>query len=121
MNPKPKPKFRRQRWRLRRLAAVWRAPRGVQSKQRIGMASRGPLPQPGYGAPAAVRGLHPCGCAEVLITSPEQLRQLDPATQVARIAHVGNLKRLQIQALAEQLKIKVLNLRQVKIRRKEKK
>jgi large subunit ribosomal protein L32e len=44
-----------------RLADVWRKPKGRHNKLRRQIKAKGPLPRPGYGSPAAVRGLHPCG------------------------------------------------------------
>lgn len=101
--------FRRQNWRLARLAATWRAPRGAQSKQRIGLKARGALPQAGYGSPRATRGLHPSGLRELLVFNPEQLAALPAGTCVRIAAGVGRLKRLQIQECARRLGIVIVN------------
>lgn len=105
-----KPAKRRGLHRKVRLADVWRRPRGLQSKQRRQFRAKGALPRPGYGSPAAVRGLHPSGYEEVRVFSPADLAGLNPDLQAVRIAgSVGNRKRRVIQAQAMELGLKVLN------------
>jgi len=106
-----RPKFLRQGWfRLKRLGKVWRAPKGKQSKLRQHMKAKGFMPHPGYGSPQEVRGLHPCGLREVLISNQAQLKNIDPTRQCIRIsATVGKKKRLEILKEAAGLKLKVLN------------
>jgi len=106
-----KPAFKRRGLHRKvRLADVWRRPRGLQSKQRRQFRAKGALPRPGYGSPAAVRGLHPSGYEEVRVFSPADLAGLNPDLQAVRIAgSVGNRKRRVIQAQAMELGLKVLN------------
>lgn len=106
-----RPQFRRQEWfRYRRLGSEWRRPRGHHSKLRRRLGYRPAVPSAGYRGPRQVRGLHPSGFQEVLVHRPEDLEGLDPATQAARIAHgVGTRKRLQIQELADEAGIRILN------------
>lgn len=106
-----KPEFLRQNWfRHPRLGKKWRSPRGIQSKLRRHIKGKGFLPKPGYGSPAAVRGLHPSGLKEVLVYNPDELKKIDNKTDCIRIAsEVGRKKRREIIEKAEKLKIKVLN------------
>ncbi|MDK2917252.1 MAG: large subunit ribosomal protein L32e [Euryarchaeota archaeon] len=106
-----KPAFKRRGLhRKSRLADVWRRPRGLHNKQRRQFKAKGALPRPGYGSPAAVRGMHPSGYAEVLVFTPADLAGLNPETQAVRIAgSVGNRKRGAIQERALELGLKVLN------------
>jgi large subunit ribosomal protein L32e len=108
-----KPAFKRRGiHRKKKLEDVWRRPRGLHNKQRRQFRAKGALPQPGYGSPAAVRGLHPSGYEEVLVFSPNELSAVNPATQAVRIGgSVGNRKREVIQSQALDLGLKVLNAR----------
>ena len=98
----------------KRLAAVWRKPKGRHNKLRRQIKAKGPLPRPGYGSPAAVRGLHPCGLADVLVFNPRMLAPLDPEVHAVRIAAgVGKKKRREIQEQAAEAGLRVLNPRKI--------
>ncbi len=97
----------------KRLADVWRKPRGRHNKLRRQIKAKGPLPRPGYGSPAAVRGLHPSGFEDVLVYREEMLGGLDPKVHAVRIAAgVGLKKKMQIQKKAAEAGLRVLNPRQ---------
>jgi large subunit ribosomal protein L32e len=99
----------------RQLSDSWRKPRGQHNKQREQKKAKGALPKPGFGSPIAVRGMHPSGFFEVLVTSLKDLEGLDPKTQAVRIgATVGTRKRIIIQEQAVSAGLKVLNARVVK-------
>ena len=94
----------------KKLADVWRKPTGMHNKQRRLLKAKGPMPNSGYGSPAAVRGLHPSGLAEVLVFNPEGVEGLDSETQAIRIAgSVGGKKRAAIQEKAIAAGVRVLN------------
>jgi large subunit ribosomal protein L32e len=94
----------------RQLSDSWRKPRGQHNKQREQKKAKGALPKPGFGSPVAVRGMHPSGFFEVLVTSLKELEGLDPKTQAVRIgATVGTRKRVIIQEQAVSAGLKVLN------------
>jgi large subunit ribosomal protein L32e len=94
----------------RQLSDSWRKPRGQHNKQREQKKAKGALPKPGFGSPVAVRGMHPSGFFEVLVTSIKELEGLDPKTQAVRIgATVGTRKRVIIQDQAVSAGLKVLN------------
>jgi len=99
----------------RQLSDSWRKPRGQHNKQREQKKAKGALPKPGFGSPIAVRGMHPSGFFEVLVTSLKDLEGLDPRTQAVRLgATVGIRKRTTIQEQAVAAGFKVLNVRVVK-------
>ena len=99
----------------RQLSDSWRKPRGQHNKQREQKKAKGALPKPGFGSPVAVRGMHPSGFFEVLVTSLKDLEGLDPKTQAVRLGGtVGTRKRTIIQEQAVSAGLKVLNARVVK-------
>ena len=106
-----KPQFKRTcSHKFKRLDTNWRRPRGSQGKQRRKYVSKGALAQVGYGSPAAVKGLHPSGYSDVLISSITELELVDSSYEAIRIAAtVGARKKAIILAKAEELGIKVLN------------
>ncbi len=111
---KAQPKFRRQEWfRYRRLSKTgWRKPKGLQSSQRMNRKYRSPMARVGYGKVASVRNLHPSGFKEILVYRPEDLDEIDPAVEAARIGGtVGGRKRVLIHERADELGIRVLNRR----------
>ena len=96
-----------------RLADVWRKPKGRHNKLRRQIKAKGPLPRPGYGSPAAVRGLHPCGLSDILVYNEGMLIPLDPELHAVRIAAgVGMKKKREIQKAALEAGLRVLNPRQ---------
>jgi large subunit ribosomal protein L32e len=105
------PKFRRQEWfRFKRLGEKWRIPRGRDSKMRIRRSGKPAMPSIGYRSSKLVRGLHPSGLTEVMVSSPKGIERVNPSKQVVRIASsVGILKREKILTRAKELRIRVLN------------
>jgi large subunit ribosomal protein L32e len=98
----------------KRLADVWRKPKGRHNKLRRQIKAKGRLPRPGFGSPAAVRGLHPCGLSDVLVYNEGMLLPLDPAVHAVRIAGgVGKKKRVGIQKKAQDAGLRVLNPKKV--------
>ena len=111
---KKTPSFRRTEWfRYKRLSrSGWRAPHGMDSKQRRNYRYRGSLVRVGHGKVAGARGLHPSGLREVMVHNLNDLESIDPETQAARIGRtVGGRKREHIHARADELGIRVLNRR----------
>jgi len=117
MKKKRKPKFRRQDWfQAKRLGEKWRQPRGLDSKMRLCRKGKPTMPSIGYKLPKEIRGLHPSGFAEVMVNNPKALEKIDTKKHVVRIASaVGRRKRDAIIKRAQELKIRVVNPRGVKI------
>ena len=111
---KKTPSFRRTEWfRYKRLSrSGWRAPHGMDNKQRRNFKYRGSLVRVGHGKVASARGLHPSGFKEVMVHNLNDLETIDPETQAARIGRtVGGRKRENIHARADELGIRILNRR----------
>jgi large subunit ribosomal protein L32e len=106
-----KPQFKRTCSHMfKRLDSNWRRPRGLQGKQRRKVLGKGTVVQVGFGSPVAVKGLHPSGYADVLVSNVADLELVDPSYEAIRIAaKVGAKKKVMILAKAEELSLKVLN------------
>jgi large subunit ribosomal protein L32e len=107
-----KPTFSRQEgYRMKKLKEGWRKPKGRHSKLRQKEKPKGKHPSPGYGSPAATRGLSRSGLKEVIVSTPSQLKGINPKTEAALIAGaVGKAKRAAILEQAKKTGIKVLNI-----------
>ena len=116
-----KPKFvRPESWKYVRLKENWRNPQGLDNKVRMRIKGWPPKVSVGYRGPRIARGLHPSGFSEILVYNPEQLKNVDPKTQVVRIAHtVGKRKKFRILSEARTKKIRVLNLKEASLEAKE--
>jgi large subunit ribosomal protein L32e len=111
---KKTPSFRRTEWfRYKRLSrSGWRAPHGMDNKQRRNYKYRGSLVRIGHGKVAAARFLHPSGFREIMVHNLADLESIDPETQAARVGStVGGRKREHIYSRADELGIRVLNRR----------
>ncbi|MFB3764453.1 MAG: 50S ribosomal protein L32e [Methanotrichaceae archaeon] len=107
-----KPEFNRHdSHKKKRLPISWRKPVGLHNKLRSGISAKGRLVRPGYGSPKSVRGFHPSGYREILVSN---IKDLDDAQGYAvRISStVGMKKRLEIQAKAAEMGLKILNLKE---------
>lgn len=94
----------------KRIKKSWKKPVGKHSKQRLKLKSAPQMPEAGLRTPEEERGLHPSGYEDVLVHRPEDLEDLDPEEDAARIgSSVGGKKTAAILEKAEELDIKVLN------------
>jgi len=107
------PTFLREEWfRYKRIPRNWRRPDGISSKMRINLKYRPSKVRVGFRVPKDVRGLHPSGFEEVMIYNVNDLKGIDPEKQAARIGGtVGTKKRLEIAKKAEELEIRILNMK----------
>ena len=107
------PTFLREEWfRYKRIPKNWRRPDGITSKMRINLKYRPSKVRVGYRGPKEVRGLHPSGFEEVMIYNVADLDNINPEKQAARIGgNVGTKKRLEIAKKAEELEIRILNMK----------
>jgi large subunit ribosomal protein L32e len=111
---KATPSFRRTEWfRYKRLSrSGWRAPHGMDNKQRKNLKYRSSLVRVGHGKVSAAHGLHPSGFREVMVQNSGDLEQIDPETEAARVGGtVGRRKCGSIYSRADELGIRVLNRR----------
>jgi len=107
------PTFLREEWfRYKRIPKNWRRPDGITSKMRKNLKYRPSKVRIGFRGPREVRGLHPSGFEEVMIYNVADLKNINQEKQAARIGGtVGTKKRLEIAKKAEELEIRVLNMR----------
>ncbi|KYK26450.1 50S ribosomal protein L32 [Thermoplasmatales archaeon SG8-52-1] len=106
------PYFFREEWfRYKRIPKNWRKPDGITSKMRINLKYRPSKVRVGFRGPKETRGLHPSGFKEVIIKNVNDLDNIDPKTEAARISSsVGTKKRIDIEKKAEELEIRILNI-----------
>jgi large subunit ribosomal protein L32e len=106
------PDFLREEWfRYKRIPKNWRRPDGISSKMRINLKYRPSKVRVGFRGPREIRGLHSSGFEEVMVYNVDDLENLDPKTQAARIgSSVGTKKRMDIEKKAEELDVRILNM-----------
>ena len=110
-------KFERYGWhKKKKLSKSWRRPRGHDNKMREHIAAKGAMVKVGYRRKRDERGLHPSGVREVLVYNPTELAQTERSGSgsgdnlaVRIAATVGRRKRMEIEAAAAKLGIRVLN------------
>ncbi|PPA80039.1 MAG: 50S ribosomal protein L32e [ANME-2 cluster archaeon HR1] len=94
----------------KRLKKTWRRPRGLHNKKRRYILGKGQIVRVGFGSPVAVKGLHPSGFMDVLVSRIQDLENMDPDTQAVRISRtVGQRKRIEILKKAQTQGMKILN------------
>lgn len=100
-------------FRYKRIPKNWRHPSGITSKLRINLKYRPSKVRIGFGAPKIVRGLHASGFKELIIHTVKELEGIDSKRQAVRIGStVGTKKRLEIAKRANELNIRILNMRE---------
>ncbi|MCI4350625.1 MAG: 50S ribosomal protein L32e [Thermoplasmata archaeon] len=108
-----RPKFTRQAsYRYYRIGrdGSWRAPRGLQSKQRRHYGYRSTVARIGFRGPRVVRGLTPSGFRPVLVHTSRDIDAINPTLEAAVIAHgVGTKKRLVLEEVARKRGVHLLN------------
>ena len=107
------PEFLREEWfRYKRIPKNWRRPDGITSKMRINLKYRPNRVRVGFRGPKMVRGLHSSGFEEVIVHNPDDLENVNPKKQAARIGStVGTRKRMEIAKKAKDLEIRILNMK----------
>ena len=107
-----KPKFIRQDiHKKKRLAKVWRKPRGCDSKKRLRMQNR-VIVSPGYGSPVEVRGLTINGFEIIHVSSITDVSKLNPDKHVVIISgKLGFKKKKHIIQVLIKNKIEILNIK----------
>jgi len=116
LKKRKQPRFRRQEsWRYKRVKENWRKPRGMDNKMRKRVKGWPSSPNKGYRNQKDVRGVHPSGLREALVTNVNDLEEVNPEYEAVRIAHtVGDRKRTEIVNKAKDMGIRVLNPREIK-------
>lgn len=107
-----KPNFIRQdSYRCKRLGRSWRAPKGYHSKLRLKIRGKGYMPSIGWSSPRSVRGLSPEGYEQVVVHNLEELKTVKGGFILG--SSVGAKKRIEILRKAKELKLKVLNIKDI--------
>jgi large subunit ribosomal protein L32e len=110
---KKKPHFMRQdAHKRKRLKNSWRKSRGSQSKMRQGLKGYRRSITIGWGSPRKVYGLSKEGLEKITVNNVNDLKKMDAKKEGALISgSVGLRKKLDIIKEAENLKIKILNIK----------
>ena len=101
--------IRKDTHKKKRLALVWRKPKGITNKKRLGRKGHSANVNPGFGSKASDRGKNKQGLMITLVFNLDQLKKVDPKTQAALLAGVGKKKKTELIAEAEKLKITLVN------------
>jgi large subunit ribosomal protein L32e len=109
---KIQPRFVRDEcWRYKRVSPSWRRARGIDSKTRRKTKNGVVSPQIGFGTPKAVRGLHPSGLEDVLISKKEDLTGLSTKVHGIRVASkLGAKKKIELIEFAREKGFRILNI-----------
>ena len=112
-----RPKFLRQEsWRYSRVGDSWRKPKGTDSRMRLRKRGWPSLVKIGHRGPIKARGLHPSGFNDILVFTKENLERLNPETDAVRLSSgLGARKRRVIVDRANELGLKILNLRGLRV------
>ncbi len=109
---KTKPAFVVRESNFSRIESRWRYPYGRHSKVRQMHCGRPAMPNPGYGAPAEVRGLHSSGLVMAVVHNMDELSVIDPETHgIIIAAGVGEKKKVSLLEAAQKKDIRVLNVK----------
>ena len=114
---KRKPDFKRQdAHKKKRLSRTgYRKPRGLHSKVRLNKRGYVKKANHGYGSPAEAKNLHPSGLFPFVVENVSMLERIDPSKEGIIISStVGMKKKIEIVNKAEELKIKILNVKDSK-------
>ncbi len=106
-----KPVFIRQEsHKKKKLEQSWRKPRGIHSKLRRMLRGNRARVEPGWGSPAAAKGLSKDGLRKIIVNNPKELSGLDAkADGVVIASSVGMKKRVEIVKKAKELGLRVLS------------
>lgn len=108
-----KPDFIRQNKGKKSLKLCWRQPKGGHSKLRMKKGGHLPHPSMGFSSPKAVRHLHPSGLKERIISNINQLNTLQKNEGIIISARVGLRKKLDLLNKIKELKLPLLNIKNI--------
>ena len=110
-----KPAFVRQGGkRYKRLAQVWRRPRGIHSKSREKFEGHEKQPSIGYGSNKAIRGLNRVGLKEVLVRTLLDLNKIGKKSEVGILhSKLGMRKKVLILKKAKELNLPIYNVKNI--------
>jgi len=94
--------LRKDAHKKKRVAQVWRKPKGIQNKRRLQRKGHSGIVKPGY--------MKPMEAEIVLVSSVKQLSSLDPKMHSVVIAKVSRKSKMKIIEEAEKMKFRIINL-----------
>ena len=107
---KKKPRFiRSDTNKSKKLKKLWRKPKGMHNKLRLGKKGHGKMPSPGYQAPRALRRIN---LARKIVANVDGMENLNAMIISSK---VGARKKLEIVKRAIEKKIRILNLKNPQI------
>lgn len=110
-----KPTFiRRETHNRKRLAAVWRHPRGMHNKQKKHLAGKHKMPEQGWGSDARIRGMHPKGVNPITISTIKELQTLKQNEGAVIARTTGNKRRKELLQYAIKNNMIILNVKNPK-------
>jgi len=111
-----KPKFLRQDGHKKvRLGNKWRKPKGIQNKVRLSIRGYRRKISVGFKSPRSVRGYDKSGLKSVLVENIKQLQSINPKEEgIVLKRTVGTKNKIIIIKKAEEMEIKVLNIKDTK-------
>jgi large subunit ribosomal protein L32e len=114
-----KPDFKQQNFsRKKKISDRWRRPKGLQSKMRHKFKGYNIMVSKGWRSPAEVRGLDRLGNETIIVYNVEEVSKVEKHQAIIISGNVGNKKRMEIIAKAEELKIPVVNIKVDKFKAK---
>ena len=115
---KKKGKFKRQNFgKKKRIPDKWITPRGIDSGHREDEKHKPAHPRSGYMTPQHVKGLDVTGFEPVRVFNVAGLASIDSKRQAIIIASaVGMKKRIEIQKVAQEKKIQILNYKDAPVK-----
>ena len=112
---KKNPKFRqREAHKRKKLKSVWRRPKGIHNKLRMGFKGKGNSVSIGYRNPVKIRYLHSSGLQPLLIHNIKDLENLDNSRQGALLSSsLGIKSKIALLKKAVELNIHILNIKNI--------
>ena len=110
---KKKPKFKRTDSNKYKFKNKWRAPRGLQNKQRLKRKGHVKQPSVGYGSPASIKYLDSItGLKHVTVSNFKELENIDTKTEIVLIGKkIGTKKKIELLKKCQELKLDVFNVK----------
>lgn len=111
---KKKGAFKRQNYgKMKKIPNRWRRPTGIDSGHQDDEKHKPAHPRTGYMTPQKVKGLHVTGYKPIRIFNASQLAGINPKMEAILIAaSVGRKKRAELQKLAQEKRIQILNYKE---------
>ena len=106
----PKKFLRKDIHKKARVGKKWRKPKGHQNKKRLSVKGHSATVKPGYGKKLEEKNTNKKGLQIVIVKSLEELKRIDPKTQVASVEGLGRKKKTELLEEAKKLNIIIQNL-----------